>query len=105
MKCVSVALTRHVSTITAMATNRTPDEIRQRVIAQGRAMVRLIESIDVLLTNSGSWRESLLLRVTRGVYRHRLRRLIGVLPADISAEILAASDSIGGGPVQDPSRN
>ena len=81
------------------------DERKQNVIAQGRAMVRLIESIDVLLANSGSWRESLLLRVTRGVYRHRLRRLIGVLPAELGAEILAASETVGGGPVQDPSRN
>ena len=81
------------------------DERKQNVIAQGRAMVRLIESIGVLLANAGSWRESLLLRVTRGGYRHRLRRLIGVLPAELGVEILAASENIGGGPVQDPSRN
>ena len=68
-------------------------------------MVRLIESIDVLLANSGSWRESVLLRMTRGLYRHRLRGFVGALPPEWSAEILAASDRVGGGPVQDPSRN
>jgi len=77
----------------------------QRVITQGRAMVRLIEAADVLLANSGSWRETLLLKATRGLYRHRLRGLVAALPPQISAEILAASENIGGGPVQDPSRN
>ena len=68
-------------------------------------MVRLIESCDVLLTNSGSWRETWLLKTTRGLYRHRLRQLIAILPADLSAEILVASERIGGGPVHDPSKN
>jgi hypothetical protein len=68
-------------------------------------MVRLIESVDVLLTNSGSWRETLLLKATRGLYRHRLRGLIAALPPEVSAEILTASESIAGGPVQDAPRN
>jgi hypothetical protein len=68
-------------------------------------MVRLIESVDVLLTNSGSWHETLLLKATRGLYRHRLRGLIATLPPEVSAEILAASENIGGGSAHDASRN
>jgi hypothetical protein len=82
----------------------TPNEIRHNVITEGRAMVRLIESIDVLLINSGSRRETWLLKATRGLYQHRLRGLIAVLPSDVSAEILAASDNIKG-PVGDVSLN
>ena len=81
------------------------DERKQNIIAQGRAMVRLIEACDVLVASSGSWRESWLLKTAQGLYRHRLKRLVARLPTDVSAEILAASDKIGGGPTHDVSLN
>jgi len=87
-----------------MPSKFTPNEIRSNVISQGRAMVRLIEAIDILLTNSGSGRETWLLKATRGLYRHRLRELVAVLPSDVSAEILAASDNIQG-PIGEVSSN
>ena len=79
-------------------------QLRGRMIVQGRAMVRLVESIDVLLENSGSRRETWLLKATRGLYRSRLRQLVATLPTDMSAEILAASDGING-PIGDVSVN
>ena len=87
-----------------MDANLTPKEIHSNVVTQGRAMVRLIESIDVLLANSGSWRETWLLKATRGLYSHRLRGLVAALPTDVSAEILAASDNIKG-PIGDVTLN
>ena len=45
-----------------MVTQPASEERARRVILHGQAMVRLIESIDMLLTNSGNWRESLLLK-------------------------------------------
>ena len=88
-----------------MATRSASDELEQRVVAQGRAMVRLIEAIDVLLENSGSWRETALLKTAQRLYRHRLRELVAVLPPDVSAEILAASEAAVGLPVHNPSLN
>jgi hypothetical protein len=87
-----------------MAADLTPERIQQNVIRQGRAMVRLIESSTVLLENSGSWRETWLLKATRGLYQRRLRQLIAALSTDISATILAASDNIKG-PISDVSNN
>jgi hypothetical protein len=75
-----------------------------QISTQDRVMVRLLESIVVLLTNSGSWRETWLLKATRGLYRHRLRGLVAALPSEVSAEILAASENIKG-PIGDVSLN
>jgi hypothetical protein len=87
-----------------MSTHPTPEQAQQRMIVQGKAMVRLLESIDVLLTNSGSWRETWLLKATRSLYSHRLRQLVAVLPPNVSAKLLAASENIKG-PVGDVSQN
>jgi hypothetical protein len=81
---------------------------QQRVITAGRACVRLIEAADALLGYRPAWTEALLSRRLRGLvralYRHRLRELIGALPAEMGAEILAASEKIEG-PVQGVGRN
>ena len=72
------------------------DRLGERVIITGRAYVRLVESVDVLLDGQPVWAERLLLRLTRALYSHRLRGLVAVLPADIMGEILAASEKIAG---------
>jgi hypothetical protein len=59
-------------------------------------MVRLIEAANVLLQNSGSWGETMLLKLARMLYQQRLRQVIARLPADITGEILVASESVGG---------
>jgi hypothetical protein len=80
------------------------NEIRDKVITQGRAYVRLIEATDLLLTGHLAWTERLLLRLVHSLYTHRLRGLVGELPPEISAEILAASEKIKG-PIGEISRN
>jgi hypothetical protein len=72
----------------------------QHVITAGRAYVRLIEAADALLGYRPAWTEALLSRRLRGLaralHRHRLRELIGALPAEMGAEIWAASEKIEG---------
>ena len=80
------------------------DQTRENVITTGRAYVRIVEAVDVLLSRNPVWTERLLLRLVRALYSHRLRGLVAVLPYDIMAEILAASGRISG-PVRDASVN
>ncbi len=89
-----------------MATNLTPEEQLDRVITASRACVRIIEAADALLDKDPVWTERLLLRLVRALYTHRLRGLVAVLPAEVTAETLrvAASDKITG-PVRGFSNN
>lgn len=76
----------------------------QNIIADGRCCVRLIEAADHLLGTNPPWTERLLLRLVRALYTRRLRGLVAVAPADVTAEILAGSDrlmAISGGVVGD----
>jgi len=77
-----------------------PSERRQgNAIAYGRAMVKILEGADYLYPDSRRM-ERLTLKLVRWLYRKRLRELIALVPADIGAEILAASENITG-PVGD----
>jgi hypothetical protein len=69
--------------------------LRTSAIQNGRAMVKVIEGLQVLKRSSGSWSETLLINLTLSLYQHRLRQAIKVLPTEITVEILSASDSIG----------
>jgi hypothetical protein len=73
----------------------TIEQIRQNTIAFGRALVKIVEGADYLYPDSRRV-ERLVLKITRWLYRKRLRELIAVVPADIGAEILAAADNITG---------
>ena len=72
------------------------DPIRENVITEGRAYVRIVEAADVLLDHRPTWTERLLLRLVRALYTHRLRELVAGLPSDLTAEILAASERMTG---------
>jgi hypothetical protein len=90
--------------------NQSPDQILHNVITAGRACVRIVEAADVLLERDPVWTERWLLRLVRTLYTHRLRGLVAVLPGEITAEILAASDKLtpvpsAPGPVQGFSNN
>ncbi len=86
-----------------MSDKLTPQQRRQNGIAYGRALVKIVEGADYLYP--GSLRlERLILRVVRWLYRRRLRELIALVPTDMGAEILAASDNIAG-PVGDVNLN
>lgn len=60
----------------------------QQIVANGQAMVKVIEGLLVLKESSGCWREALLINLTLALYRHRLRGAIQILPADGRDEIL-----------------
>lgn len=79
------------------------EQRRTNVITYGRALVKILEGADHLYPDSRRL-EHLTLKVVRWLYRRRLRELIAAVPADIGAEILAASDNITG-PVGDVSLN
>jgi hypothetical protein len=81
----------------------TTEQPRENVIVFGRAMVKLLEGADYLYPDSRR-AERLTLKIVRWLYRKRLRELIALVPADIGAEILAASENITG-PVGDVSLN
>jgi len=82
----------------------TPEQRVGNVITYGRACVRIIEAADLLLGRDPAWTERLLLRLVRTLYTHRLRGLVLALPADITSEILAASEQTLG-PVRGFSNN
>lgn len=75
----------------------------EEAIQQGRAMVRLIEAVNVLLPGAGQ-READSLRDLKIKYQKRLRKMVAELPAEVSAQILAASEHING-PVGDTTLN
>jgi len=77
---------------------------RAATIRAGRAYVRLIEAAEVIieLEEHDESREELQ-RVQRR-YREGLRQLVAVLPADVTAQIMAASEKTLG-TVQDVGRN
>jgi hypothetical protein len=59
-------------------------------------MVQLVEGAQVLLANSGSWAETILLKFSLALYQHRLRRFIAALPPGMAAEILKGGKVIRG---------
>ena len=64
-----------------------------QIIAQGRALVRAIEAMDIITPTSRfeRWQTRLL----RAAHRYRLRGLIQAAPAWVAEEILSASEHIG----------
>jgi hypothetical protein len=81
----------------------TAEQVRKNTIAYGRVLVKIVEGADYLYPDSRRL-ERLKLKIVRWLYRKRLRELIALVPTDIGAEILAASENIIG-PVGDVSLN
>ncbi len=79
------------------------EQRRSNVITYGRSLVKIVEGADQLYPDSRRL-ERLTLKVVRWLYRRRLRELIAAVPADVGAEILAASENISG-PIGDVSLN
>ena len=67
----------------------------EETLQQGRAMVRFIEAVSILLPSAGQ-READLLRDLKIIYQKRLGKMIIELPLDISAQILVSSEHIRG---------
>ena len=79
-----------------MHTDLTPEQIMANAVTLGKVLVRILEVCDILLERNSVWTEQLLLRLVRALYTHRLRGLVAVLPPELTAEILAASERMSG---------
>lgn len=73
-----------------------PQQIVEKLVSVGRCYVRLIDAADILLPYEPAWTERFLLRLVRRLYTHRLREMVATLPADVTAEILSASERMTG---------
>ncbi len=63
-----------------------------RIIAQGQALVRAIEALDVIEPTGPL--ERLLVGLLQASYKRRLRSIVGNAPAWVSEMILSASSGI-----------
>ena len=79
-----------------MSIQLTAEQIVANAVTMGKALVRLLEVCDILLERNPVWTEQLLLRLVRALYTHRLRGLVAILPPELTAEILAASEKTSG---------
>ncbi len=59
----------------------------EKVAENIRAMLHVVNGLEVLKQNSGSWRESLLIDMTLALYRHRLDKARQTISPNIWAEI------------------
>lgn len=69
------------------------DAVKSNLIRNGRAMVQVVEGLEVLKENAGSWRETLLINLTHDLYRHRLQSALASVPRDVREEILKESEA------------
>ena len=88
--------------MTAQPPPSKPDH--DHLIRLGRAYVRLVEAAAVLIDYQDDEREHLRLVTLRLRYQRALRELLAKVPADVAAEILAASEKVHG-PVKDVGQN
>jgi hypothetical protein len=76
------------------------------LIVRGRAMVRMIEAGEVLLASAADPNERVTYGLARDLARQALRSLVAEMPADVTAQILAASETaLGQWPVGSVGRN
>ena len=61
-----------------------------RIIAQGKALVRAIEALSTI--EPSGWLERWQAGLLVAAYRHRLREIIKVVPSWVAEEILSASE-------------
>lgn len=69
------------------------DAITNALIRNGRAMVQVVEGLEVLKENAGSWGETLLINLTHDLYENRLKKALVSVPRDVREEILMAGTS------------
>ena len=74
-------------------TNLKANETADRIIRQGRALVKAIEGLSEV--DPGGPIERLMIRMLLDSYKQRLRALIGALPAWAVEKILSAGESVG----------
>jgi hypothetical protein len=67
-----------------------PEEMA--LVVRGRAMVRMIEATEVLLTGATTANERVTYGLARDLARQGLRELVAELPPEVTAQILIASE-------------
>ncbi len=70
--------------------------IRRSIVACAQAVTRVIEMTDLPLYHQLSWTEQITLRMIQAHYMSRVRSLLANMPAEITHEILTASDKTSG---------
>ncbi len=68
-------------------------ELTERIIEQGRALVRAIEALSTIEPSGPI--ESALAGLLQAAYKRRLRAIVEAAPAWVIEEILSASERIG----------
>lgn len=68
-------------------------EITERVICQGKALVRAIEALSTI--EPSGWFERWQMWLLTAAYKQRLRAIVESVPAWVAEEILSASEHIG----------
>jgi len=68
-------------------------ELTDRIIRQGRALVRAIEALGTI--EPSGWFERAMAGLLQAAYKRRLRAIIAAAPAWVGEEILSASEHIG----------
>ena len=68
-------------------------ELTDRIIAQGKALVRAIEALGTIEPTGPT--ERVLARMLLAGYKRRLRAIIEAVPDRVAEEILSASERIG----------
>ena len=71
----------------------TDPELTDRIIAQGRALVRAIEALGTIEPSGPI--EQAIAGLLQAAYKRRLRAIIAAAPAWVGEEILSASERIG----------
>jgi hypothetical protein len=64
-----------------------------RIIAQGKALVRAIEALGTI--EPSGWFERWQMRLLQAAYKQRLRAIVAAAPDWVAEEILSASEHIG----------
>jgi hypothetical protein len=77
---------------------------KMALVVRGRAMVRMIEAAEVLLTSATTANERVTYGLARDLARQALRELVAELPTDLTGQILIASEGALG-PVGDVGMN
>ena len=67
-------------------------ELTERILRQGKALVRAIEALETI--DPSGLPERLIVRVLLDVYRRRLRGIVALAPSWMGEEILSASEGI-----------
>lgn len=69
------------------------DSIKTKLLRNGRAMVQVVEGLEILKEDAGSWRETVLINLTQDLYSHRLERALASVPREVREEILKTTKS------------